>query len=106
MIDIKAILHTWPGAEVSVYGDEVTWHSMSAPSDADLQSALDTYAAHVTATAYKDDRKSSYPTIGDQLDMLWHAIDTGNWTAAKVKTTDFYTELKAVKADNPKPEGA
>ena len=45
----------------------------------------------------------SYPSIGDQLDMLWHAIDTGDWTAAKVKTTDFYTQLKAVKDANPKP---
>ena len=55
---------------------------------------------------YKDARRVGYPTIGDQLDMLWHAIDAGDWTAAKVKTTDFYTKLKAVKADHPKPEGA
>jgi hypothetical protein len=75
------------------------------PSDANITTWTNEYNAYVTATAYKDDRKSSYPTIGDQLDMLWHAIDTGNWTAAKVKTTDFYTELKAVKDANPKPEG-
>ena len=47
-------------------------------------------------------REAAYPSIGDQLDMLWHAIDTGDWTAAKVKTTSFYTELKAVKDANPK----
>jgi hypothetical protein len=35
--------------------------------------------------------------------MLWHAIDSDNWTAAKVKTTEFYTALKAVKDANPKP---
>ena len=35
--------------------------------------------------------------------MLWHAIDTGDWTAAKVKTTEFYTALKTVKDANPKP---
>jgi hypothetical protein len=34
--------------------------------------------------------------------MLWHAIDTGDWTAAKVKLTSFYTELKAVKDKYPK----
>ena len=60
-------------------------------------------ADYVANHKYKDDRKSSYPTIGDQLDMLWHAIDSGDWTAAKVKTTDFYTKIKAVKDDNPKP---
>ena len=59
-----------------------------------------------TPLTWEEARRTSYPPLGDQLDMLWHAIDTGNWTAAKVKTTDFYAELKAVKADNPKPEGA
>jgi hypothetical protein len=34
-----------------------------------------------------------YPNIGDQLDMLWHAIDNGTLN----KTSDFYTTLKAVK---------
>ena len=52
---------------------------------------------------YVDKRRLAYPSIGDQLDMLWHAVDTGDWTAAKVKTTEFYTALKAVKDANPKP---
>ena len=52
--------------------------------------------------AYAIARADAYPSIGDQLDMLWHAIDVGDWTAAKVKTTSFYTELKAVKDANPK----
>jgi len=54
---------------------------------------------------YAELRRGTYPSIGDQLDMLWHAIDTGDWTAAKVKTTEFYTALKAVKTAHPKPEG-
>ena len=55
------------------------------------------------AKRYQRDKASEYPSIGDQLDMLWHAVDTGDWTAAKVKTTEFYTALKAVKDANPKP---
>ena len=58
------------------------------------------YVPHVPD--YAELRRGTYPSIGDQLDMLWHAIDTGDWTAAKVKTTSFYTELKAVKDANPK----
>jgi len=54
------------------------------------------------AQEYARNRQAEYPEIGDQLDMLWHAIDTGDWTAAKVKTTEFYTALKAVKDANPK----
>ena len=69
------------------------------------KSTADSDDAALAAVAYRDDRRDAYPLLADQLDMLWHAIDTGNWTAAKVKTTDFYTELKAVKDANPKPEG-
>ena len=54
------------------------------------------------AKAYARTLADAYPSIGDQLDMLWHAIDVGDWTAVKVKTTSFYTELKAVKDANPK----
>ena len=53
---------------------------------------------------YAEKRANEYPSIGDQLDMLWHAVDTGDWTAAKVKTTEFYTALKAVKDANPKSQ--
>ena len=43
-------------------------------------------------------RLRSYPKIGDQLDMLWHAIDNGTLN----KTSDFYTAIKAVKDAHPK----
>ena len=58
--------------------------------------------AEYDSQEYARNRQAEYPEIGDQLDMLWHAIDTGDWTAAKVKTTEFYTALKAVKDANPK----
>jgi len=80
------------------------WRSASPqPSDADIGAAHDEWQAEFDAAAYKRTRADAYPSIGDQLDMLWHAVDTGDWTAAKVKTTEFYTALKAVKDANPKP---
>jgi hypothetical protein len=69
------------------------------PSDDEIATAQTAHGA----LAYARTRESAYPSIGDQLDMLWHAIDSDNWTAAKVKTTDFYTQLKTVKDANPKP---
>ena len=70
------------------------------------ESAITTEVARLQAVydaqEYARNRATEYPTIGDQLDMLWHAIDTGDWTAAKVKLTSFYTELKAVKDKYPK----
>ena len=48
---------------------------------------------------YISARQAAYPAIGDQLDMLWHALDGDKLD----KTSDFYKELKKVKDDNPKP---
>jgi hypothetical protein len=63
---------------------------------------LDNEAA---AVKYKTDRTTSgsttYPAIGDQLDLLWHAIDAD--TDLKVKFSAFYNSIKAVKDANPKP---
>ncbi len=50
----------------------------------------------------QEDRKNAYPTIADQLDSIWHAIEDGDFTNTKMKNTDFYTKLKEVKDDNPK----
>jgi hypothetical protein len=47
---------------------------------------------------YDEKRALEYPRIGDQLDMLWHAIDSGTLD----KTSDFYTTLKQVKDTYPK----
>ena len=46
-------------------------------------------------------RESQYPAIADQLDMLYHSID-GDETL-KTQFADFYTSLKEVKDNNPKP---
>ena len=81
-------------------GQQMEWLSSDPqPSDAEIATGQATY----DAKAYARTREAAYPSIGDQLDMLWHAVDTGDWTAAKVKTTEFYTALKAVKDANPKP---
>jgi len=49
--------------------------------------------------AYNIQREKSYPDLGEQFDLLWHAIDSGTLD----KTSDFYTKLKAVKDKYPKP---
>tara|TARA_B000000532_G_scaffold176593_1_gene143220 strand:- start:237 stop:491 length:255 start_codon:yes stop_codon:yes gene_type:complete len=43
---------------------------------------------------YKDDRRISYPDIGDQLDALYHA---------GVFPKEMADKIKAVKDANPKP---
>tara|TARA_B100002019_G_C21202760_1_gene564943 strand:+ start:123 stop:305 length:183 start_codon:yes stop_codon:yes gene_type:complete len=51
---------------------------------------------------YQNDRMMKYPPIGEQLDMLWHAIDAD--ADLKVKFADFYNSIKAVKDAYPKVE--
>ena len=54
--------------------------------------------AEEESTKYQNDRTIIYPPITDQLDMLWHAIDSGE----NLKNSDFYNTLKAVKDKYPK----
>ena len=57
-----------------------------------------TIQAYIDAHAYIEKRQVEYPPMTDQLDMLWHAIDSGSLD----KDSDFYKSLKAVKDANPK----
>ena len=51
------------------------------------------------ANGYKTDRERSYPALAEQFDKLWHDINNGTLN----NTGAFYTALKTVKDDNPKP---
>jgi hypothetical protein len=54
----------------------------------------------VTASvSYTVQRQNAYPSLGDQLDMLWHAMD--NNTLSRVEP--FYTDIANVKEKYPKP---
>lgn len=48
---------------------------------------------------YVQQRVDLYPEITEQLDMLWHAMDAD---PAK-RLEPFYSSLKTIKEDNPKP---
>jgi hypothetical protein len=49
---------------------------------------------------YKYKRKEEYPSIADQLDQLWHAMDNGEIPVA----LDFHKSIKEVKFKHPKSE--
>jgi len=71
----------------------------------DIDAARATLDAEAAAVKYKTDRTTNgsktYPAIGDQLDLLWHAIDAD--TDLKSKFSAFYNSIKEVKDANPKP---
>ena len=49
---------------------------------------------------YKEIRRMEYPSAGEQLDMLWHAMDDGTLP----RSEPFYSSIKSVKDKNPKLE--
>jgi len=99
---LKAILKINPNAEVTVRGNDINnieWHNGTTPiSKADIEAKMVEVQAEYDANQYQRDRV--YPSIGDQLDMLWHSIDKD--PELKTKYFDFYEAIKAVKVKHPK----
>ena len=100
-----ALLKLRPNAlwEVKIgntYAD-IVWKDKNEtiPTEEEINVAIAEVQAELDAKAYQTLRQYQYPKIEEQLDMLWHAIDNGTLD----KTSDFYTTLKQVKDDNPKP---
>ena len=68
------------------------------PTQDQLDAAWANKLSQDNSLAYRSNR--SYPSIGDQLDMLWHTINSG---APLDKNSDFYKSLTNVKSQFPKP---
>lgn len=50
---------------------------------------------------YTSRRMREYPSVPDQLDMLWHMMDDDTIPG---KGSDWYNAILAVKTAHPKPE--
>jgi|TARA_R100000995_G_C3445796_1_gene105595 hypothetical protein len=54
-----------------------------------------------SGATYATKRKTYYPLVAEQLDLLYHDIDAGKF-GADAKTGTLYVKLKAVKDKYPK----
>ena len=109
-LDHDAIYKAYEGKVVSI-DDSKGAFDKDGNSVSLEQSKIDTARTALNAEAlaikYKSDRtnplngSTTYDTIGNQLDLLWHAIDADS--DLKVKFSAFYNSIKAVKDANPKP---
>jgi hypothetical protein len=101
---IEAILKINPNAEVSVLDNDInqiTWHNGTTPIPvADIEAKMNEMANEPEQSDYAEQRRNSYPEIGDQLDMLWHSIDQDE--ELKTKYFNFYQAIKSVKIKHPK----
>ena len=101
---VEALQSLRPNANWSLIGDTydgLDWidESQTKPTEEEINTEIVRLQAIEDSIQYQKDRKEQYPDIGDQLDMLWHAIDSGTLD----QTSDFYITLKEVKDNNPKP---
>ena len=99
---IDVILEINSNAEVSVSDNDINtivWENGTTPiSKADIEAKMVEVQADYDAKQYQRDR--IYPSIGDQLDLLWHSIN--NDAELKSKYFDFHQAILAVKAKHPK----
>ena len=97
----EAILKINPNAKVTVLNDEydsIIWNDTPIIPKADIEAKMVEVQAEYDANQYQRDRV--YPSIGDQLDMLWHSIDQN--PKLKSEYFEFYEAIKAVKVKHPK----
>ena len=79
--------------------DGIEWSDTTTPiPKADIEAKMVEVQAEYDANQYQRDR--AYPSIGDQLDMLWHSIDQN--PKLKSEYFEFYEAIKAVKVKHPK----
>ena len=96
---IKAINENAEFKFINTDLDSIKWFNGTTPiPKADIEAKMVEVQAEYDANQYQRDRV--YPSIGDQLDMLWHSIDQN--PKLKSEYFDFYEAIKAVKVKHPK----
>ena len=95
---VKAIL----GSDVTIGWDQTNdvWmfpDGGELPAEADIDAKLVELTTDYENTKYKMERE--YPSIGDQLDLLYHDMTSGKGD----KTGEWYKAVTKAKSDNPKP---
>lgn len=72
-----------PGAQWVLRDDELEWldTEQAQPTEAEIQAEITRLQADYEAKQYQRDRAAAYPSIADQLDLLYHQGYDG-WKAA------------------------
>ena len=98
---VKALISLYPGSKWSLNGDEyegLFWsedNKYPKPSKQELIDECIRIDIEYKKTEYQRQRAPEYPSIGDQLDALFHA---------GVFPPEMAAQIQAVKDKYPKPE--
>ena len=96
---VNALFSLRPGAQWAVNGntyDGIQWLSpdIPKPSEDEIAQEIERLKAEHERTEYQRQRKPEYPSIGDQLDALFHA---------GVFPPEMAAQIQAIKDKYPKP---
>lgn len=101
----EAIMSLYPRASWSMDQDdyETLWWAETnedpKPTKQELKKEITKLKRQATKKQYINNRKEAYPSIEEQLDMLWHAIDDGHILG---KNSTWYRTILDVKDSFPK----
>ena len=97
-MDLHKAIRAVHNSVVTINGDTQETIIAKDSSENDISINWTQVNAWTDTNKYQTDRV--YPSIGDQLDMLWHSIDRD--AELKSKYFDFHQAILAVKSKNPK----
>ena len=94
MNKVDALQSLRPKAQWVLRGDTLEWldTEQTQPTEAEIQAEITRLEADYAAKQYQRDRAAAYPSIPDQLDVIYHqGVDA------------WKEQIAAIKAAHPKP---
>ncbi len=88
----KQGIDKWTGDPLNLVSAE----EAGAPSFEEVKAKYDEYLEEYNAAAGKRQRVRHYPELKEQLDLLYHDIDSG-LLGEQAKESTFYTTIKEIK---------
>ena len=89
--------HQWYGW-INLENGEV-YSNLKLNDDTAVMPTEEEVNAKIAELQVAENRRNEYPALAEQFDKLWHDINNGTLD----NTGEFFTVLKEVKDNNPKP---
>ena len=99
--DHNAIMRAYPNQILSIIDDVGVTNKDGVMFEQDATLVANA-RAELDKLSYRQDRKYAFEMWGDQLDQLYHDIESGKFGEA-AKSGDWYVGITSIKNAYPKP---
>lgn len=102
----QALQQLRPNSRIAFYSDEESYenlHWKDPNVEAPTKEEVEELVAQLKPEwdKWKEDRLAAYPTVEEQLDLLWHTINSGQQLVPGCK---WFEAIRQAKINTPKPE--